>query len=793
MKTNLTFKFSFLFVLFVAVVNFSYAQTLFEVTAPASITGSYDYSHPSDWGGDFPSCNDQFEITGEVILVDDMDDDMGMGTTTDACQDVTNDLTGKVALIDRGSCGFSFKALNAQNQGAIAVIICNNIPMDPPPGMAAGPEAGDVTVPTWSVTAETCDLIKGQLTDAIVSIKVSYVPINPGSDEVLWDGGQFNGSLEDWTTNTITVDTADWVWDDDATSDGPFATGYEIASPSACNGAAVFNSAGYNADVSSGPPYPMFTSELISPVIDCSTFDAVSLKFYMHYIGLNGSAYVNFSTDGGNTWSPNIDFETENVLTADETNLVGTEIRRFFLPELAFQPNVRIKITWSGDFYFLLVDDVQLIRPENNNLQVNTNFYAIAPNALTPQSQLEGFSFLADISNIGAETQPNTTLNINIADDGGTSVFSADLDYGDVVADTVVENIPFLDAIHTPSGDPGDIFTGTYSISSDSVDFDESNNSVSFQFGISDSTFAKEFAPDFGVRPADNNWMGANDPHSWAYGCAYHIVNGSEGAGGETVYFAASATFGIEALPAEQIIEAYLYEWSDLNGDGFFDIDERERIAIASYETTGNEEASNFLTLPLEPFNPLNPAGEIGKIDLKDNTTYLLVVEFDTGEIGVDMEVAAADGWEYNAQVFRTDQSVFGDMPYRPSPIIGIGKPSDITFEPSSFANLVPSVRLNLTSDVIISVDELDQANIITVNPNPADEYVNLNMDFVNIQAQVTVNIVDVTGKTVTSNVYDNVSKETFTLNTSNLAVGTYFINILAEEGVRTERMIVQR
>src|SRR3989441_6628735 len=56
-------------------------------------------------------------------------------TTTPAngCTAISEDLTGKIALIDRGVCTFGTKIQDAQDRGAAGVIILNNQPTDPFP------------------------------------------------------------------------------------------------------------------------------------------------------------------------------------------------------------------------------------------------------------------------------------------------------------------------------------------------------------------------------------------------------------------------------------------------------------------------------------------------------------------------------------------------------------------------------------------------------------------------------------------------------------------------------------
>lgn len=49
----------------------------------------------------------------------------------DGCQVATVSLTGKIAVVDRGTCNFTDKVLNAQKAGAIGVVIANNVAGNP--------------------------------------------------------------------------------------------------------------------------------------------------------------------------------------------------------------------------------------------------------------------------------------------------------------------------------------------------------------------------------------------------------------------------------------------------------------------------------------------------------------------------------------------------------------------------------------------------------------------------------------------------------------------------------------
>jgi uncharacterized repeat protein (TIGR01451 family) len=93
------------------------------VNAPGGIAGFYVAGTAAGFGGAPPPGG----ITGDVVLALDPSDGAGV-LTTDGCSPLTNAgaIAGNIALIDRGTCGFAVKALNAQNAGAIAVVIANN-------------------------------------------------------------------------------------------------------------------------------------------------------------------------------------------------------------------------------------------------------------------------------------------------------------------------------------------------------------------------------------------------------------------------------------------------------------------------------------------------------------------------------------------------------------------------------------------------------------------------------------------------------------------------------------------
>jgi hypothetical protein len=102
-------------------------------------------------------------VTGNVVQALDPSDDVGPATT-DGCSALTNAeaITGKIAIIDRGgTCFFVTKVKNAQDAGAIAVIIANNR-SDPPDPPSLGGQDPTILITVLSLTQAGGNAIKAQ-------------------------------------------------------------------------------------------------------------------------------------------------------------------------------------------------------------------------------------------------------------------------------------------------------------------------------------------------------------------------------------------------------------------------------------------------------------------------------------------------------------------------------------------------------------------------------------------------------------------------------------------------------
>lgn len=135
------------------------------VNSPASIAGNYVATESAF------SLNNKLENlgprTGQVVY---FNDDAG-GTTHEACILPNNNITGKIVMINRGTCPFAQKVLTAQNAGAIGVIMVNNAPGY----ITMSGDDNTITIPAVLISQADGAILAAQLSNN-VNVTLRYNP-----------------------------------------------------------------------------------------------------------------------------------------------------------------------------------------------------------------------------------------------------------------------------------------------------------------------------------------------------------------------------------------------------------------------------------------------------------------------------------------------------------------------------------------------------------------------------------------------------------------------------------------
>ncbi len=120
-------------------------------------------------------------VTGNVVQALDPAD-AGGPSTTDACSPLTNAgaVSGNIALVDRGTCGFTVKVKNAQDAGAIAVIVADNAAGSPPAGL--GGADATITISSVRISQPDGNTIKAQLGSGVNATLGVDLAVRLGAD-----------------------------------------------------------------------------------------------------------------------------------------------------------------------------------------------------------------------------------------------------------------------------------------------------------------------------------------------------------------------------------------------------------------------------------------------------------------------------------------------------------------------------------------------------------------------------------------------------------------------------------
>jgi hypothetical protein len=633
---------------------------------------------------------------------------------------------------------------------------------------------------------------------ATLTLALSFLVLGNVNAQTVHYWEQFDGDANGWVSEVVSpLDSSFWNWFDNKwqwSATGAVNTGafFNVANPPAIasetvgNGAMVFNAdfyttQGVNTNVPPGPPYVPYHCHLISPSIDLTAATApVQLVFnqYLRFLNVTSGApsgtraYVSWSTNGGGTWST-----PQNVAPLQAVNAYGPNDAVISIPMTGVQgsADLRLRFSFSSDFYFWAIDDIKVIERPAHDMRVNGNFYAVAPNLQWPLSMAEHFSFLADIQNLGSQAQTGVNLNITIEDADETVLYTQDLAYGTIDVDSIAENEPFAGDGFLPTA--LGVHTGTYTVSADSTDFNPADNTQTFAFLMTDTLFAKENGVTLTTRPATASW-GDGEPWSWAYGNYFYVPTAGN-------YFFSNLTFSMTA-PADlvgEIVTLRIYEWEDSNADEQVDPTERTPVATMLYDVQGTETSANLITIPIQTL--------LGSdVPLKDNTHYIAAVEFQTDLVGATISLGMSRATDYGAMVFRSRLA----EKLRYGSVLGVlGNLADESYSSLGFGyDFVPVVRVTL-KEVNNTKELLNPAETVKIYPNPANDLVRFDVKLKETSSLISVQLLDLTGRIIETQQFQNL-KEVFTsFNTSRLANGTYLVRIDTDLGYTTELFVVQK
>ncbi|HEX6042918.1 MAG TPA: PA domain-containing protein [Pyrinomonadaceae bacterium] len=151
------------------------------VNSPAPIAGVFQFGTAA-FGPALGNPNVSADVVAAVDAVE-----VG-GTSTDGCSPFSNAgaVSGKIALIERGLCGFAQKARNAGDAGAVGVLIYNNAANanGAPPGMADdGVNGAFVMIPAVSLRRADGLAIVAQLGGTVSGFMGSNLTVRAGADQ----------------------------------------------------------------------------------------------------------------------------------------------------------------------------------------------------------------------------------------------------------------------------------------------------------------------------------------------------------------------------------------------------------------------------------------------------------------------------------------------------------------------------------------------------------------------------------------------------------------------------------
>lgn len=595
------------------------------------------------------------------------------------------------------------------------------------------------------VMAQTNNVQQNLQNIQVNPVETGIHPVNAVSDDraegdlIMGDDFSIPGN---WT-NTVDANGNQWTIETTTPTNLSSYIG-NMASTTAANGFGIFN--GRNM-IDNNAIVPADATIQFNTPISCTGIPGVVLEFEQRYRAFNSDeTIVEVSNDGGGTWTEypvNEDLVTngpvvQNTISINISAVAGN------------QNDVRVRFRWRelggaaqfGSGYAWMVDDFKLIEAWNYEMALITPKYRMGV-GLTytegleyhyiPTSQINPIEFSCQIVNNGGMVQTGANLNVNITGAGTYNQSSPASDIALLATDTFVVATDF-----TPSA------IGTYNVvmtaGQTNTENDILDNTFAYLFDVTEYTFGR----DNGIESGQITNISNNTGLSMSIGNVMNVF-------GNGVVGALDIKITSDAANASKVIYGAIYRLNAA-GNGY------DWLAQTNDYTIASSDVGNFIKLIFNSAVTITAGEEI------------LIV---AGHYGDDVAFATAQGTEV--------QTVFG--------FTDDGATLFILASPSAVM-----IRADLRD--FSSVEEITASNI-SVSQNVPNPFTNNSVITYNLNeaANVSVQIVDVTGKIVTTinEGNQNAGEHNITIDGSTLAEGTYFYTFTAGTYQVTKRMVVSK
>ena len=300
-------------------------------------------------------------------------------------------------------------------------------------------------------------------------------------------------SIPSGWNSTVVSGPGSWAWTNQM-SQGQYAAGTAaIASPTGTNGFMILD-----ADAGNSPTPPGGFLEvdavLALPVQNLTNYPSVVLEFTSYF-----RPFTNVNLDievivAGDTAI----YDVRNDVPTN-TSSANAITERIKLSAVAGgKNNVLIRFHWSGDsHYFWQVDDVLLLEGEENDLAItqaytqtslDTNSWPYYWQVPARQGNNQNLTLAGDVFNMGSNPMTNAQLRAEVSGPGGFSYSGSS--FATTVPPATLEKKD-LTAVFNPNGGVGNYNVDMFVVG-DSTLGDLSDDTLSFNFQVSDSVFAKD-------------------------------------------------------------------------------------------------------------------------------------------------------------------------------------------------------------------------------------------------------------------------------------------------------------